>query len=294
MGSKQYKVLPFDIFNYSFLIVFSISIIVPFWTLIVTSFTHPNEALSMGLKLLPSEWYTGSYLYLISNSNNLIAYGNTIFRTVVGTIMMIICTLFAAYPLSKKELPFRTQMTILYLIPMFFSGGLIPYYLLIRNIGLYNSIWVYVLPSAVNIFNILITRNFIMAIDKALEESAYIDGAGQITILYKIISPVCKPVIATISLFTAVMHWNSWFDSLIFIRDENKIVMQLVLQRMVLQAAFLEEHLLSNFRRETGMQVSTITLRAATAVTIIIPIILLYPFLQKYFVKGIMIGSLKG
>ncbi|NJD01299.1 MAG: carbohydrate ABC transporter permease [Ruminiclostridium sp.] len=178
---------------------------------------------------------------------------------------------------------------------MFFSGGLVPYYFLIKGLGLMDSLWVYVIPQMVGLFNILLVRNFLMSLDKGLEESAFIDGAGYMTILFKIIMPLSKPVLATIALWTAVGQWNTWFDSLIFITDDRKIVLQLVIQRMLRSMLDFGRDI-EAFRHVAGVntQIYANNVRAATILVTIGPIIFTYPFLQKYFIKGIMIGSLIG
>ena len=286
----------FDIILHLFLILFSISILFPFWSLIVISFSRPTDVLAIGFHLWPKQWWFDAYAFVFQNNQVISAYMVTIFRTVVGTSFMIFCTVITAYPLSKKKLPFRNYLTMFFLIPMFFSGGLIPTFLNIRDLGLIDSLWVYILPMAVIPFNIVIVRNYMMSIDQAVEESAHMDGAGYITILFYIIIPLCIPVLATVALWGAVSHWNSWFDSLLYIRDKNKIVLQLIIQRLLIlvEAYQTDAGAMSAYMRNNHKELTSITVRAATILVTIGPIILAYPFAQKYFIKGIMIGSLKG
>jgi len=201
----------------------------------------------------------------------------------------------AAYPLSKKHLPHRNGYTSFFVATIFFSGGLIPNYLLIKSLGLLDNRLVYILPGAVAIFSMLIIRNFFMAIPGELEESARMDGAGDWRILFVIIIPVSMPVLATVGLWAAVAHWNSWFDSMIYINDPDKQVMQIYLRRLVVEASDTEmRKLLSQTDQDMGIEITPETIKAAALMVTITPILLVYPFLQKYFVKGVMVGSLKG
>lgn len=290
---RHKKISLFDILIYILFAVFSILVIYPFWDIFLTSFSNPITTTSLGLHLWIKEWQLDSYRFVLSDIKVLYAYGNTIFRTTAGTSLAIIITLLCAYPLSKKNLPGRNFFTLYFLFVMFFGGGLIPTYLLIKNLGLIDNRMVLILPNLLNIYYMIIMRNYLMSMDKALEESAFIDGAGYITILFKIIVPLAKPVIATVVLWIAVGHWNSWFDALIYIRDEKKIVLQTLLRRM-LQYASAESNALEEFNSEQNVKIVSNTVRAAIIMITIGPIILLYPSLQKYFIKGIMVGSLKG
>jgi len=290
---KSIGSIVFDIFNYMFMIIFAFTIVYPFWNMFLLSFRDTQEAISLGFHFWNKNWYTTSYEYIFENSKILVAYRNTIIRTITGTFLTIFISIMGAYSLSKKNLPGRNIITIYYLIPMFFGGGLIPTYMLIRSLGLMNSLWALILPGIVSSFNLIMMRNFIMTIDKEMEESAFIDGASYIMILWKIIMPLSKPVIATITLWTAVYHWNAWFDALIYIRDEKKIVLQLLLRRMI-QMTSIDMQTMLDRLMEQSLKVHTSSVIAATTIITIGPIIMIYPFLQRYFVKGIMVGSLKG
>lgn len=286
--------LIFDVSNYIFMVIFSISILFPFWDMLVTSFSNPTEAVSLTLRLWPVKWRLDSYIFAFSDNKIIMAYVITIYRTIAGTLLYIILSLLAAYPLSKRDLKFRNVLTIIFIIPMFFSGGLIPSYIINRQLGFVDSLLVYIIPSALSVFTVLLVRNYIMSIDKALEESALIDGAGYFRILFSIILPVSKPIIATIALWSMVGQWNSWFDCLIYIRDEKKIVLQIIIRRMMDMITQVSGEMQEFARRDPTRQVASKTVQAAVTLITIGPIVLSYPFLQKYFVKGIMIGSLKG
>ena len=285
----------FDVLNYTFMILFSISIIYPFWNLILLSFSDQAEATNLGFRLWIKTWDTAAYNYIFTHNNIPMGYVNTIFRAFAGTILMLIMCYLGAYPLAKKNLPGRNIITIFFLITMFFGGGLIPSYLLIKKINLMNSRWVYIIPGIFSTYNMIIMRNFIMSIDKELEEAALIDGANYFDVAFKIVAPLLKPVLATIALWSIVGHWNSWFDCLIYIKDENKYVLQLIVRRMVVQSQGEQDFKsLEAFNRLSEIKIHSSNVKSAVILVTIGPIILIYPFLQKYFVKGIMIGSLKG
>lgn len=284
----------FDIGNAVFLVLVSLTILYPFWQTLVMSFSDANEASSLGVHLWPKGWVTDTYRFLFTYEDILRPYLNTILRTVTGTLLILVFTVLVAYPLSKKDLPYRNTFTIYFLIAMFFSGGLIPTYLLIKEIGLLDNRLALILPGAVNVFNIIIMRNYFMTIDKGVEESAMMDGAHYGTILTRIILPLSKPVLATIALWAAVGHWNAWFDALIYIRDDSKTVMQMVIRKMLntISMASSEGQIAEANRMNGNLLLANV--RAAAVIISIGPIVLLYPFVQKYFIKGIMIGSLKG
>lgn len=193
-----------------------------------------------------------------------------------------------AYPLSRRYLPHRKFWTLFIIFTMYFSGGLIPNYLLINNwLGISNTIWSLILPGAVSAYNLIIVRNFFESIPDSLEESAKIDGANDITILFRIVVPLSKPCLATVSLWSIVGHWNAWFDCMLYIREEAKYVLQYTLQRILIDGQIQDIDV-------TDVVVNTDTMKMAALVVSILPIIMLYPFLQKYFTKGVMVGAVKG
>ena len=287
----------FDFFNALFLILFTLSILYPFWNMILQSFSPVEEVTSLGFHIWLKNWSFGSWRYIFSNNEVGRAYLNTLHRVLFGTAFALLVTFTAAYGLSKRDLPGRSAITMAYVLTMFFGGGLIPTYLLVRNLGLMNSRWVLVILPALNVFHIIIARNFLMTIDQAMEDSALIDGANYWTILFRIMIPLSKPILATILLWTSVFHWNAWFDALIYINDYNKKVLQLLVQQMYrdLRPSELDAYL-DQFMDEITRP-EPIALQAVQSATVLVtigPIILTYPFIQRHFVKGIMIGSLKG
>lgn len=232
-----------------------------------------------------------AYRMVLVNREILVGYGNTLFRTIVGTLLSLLATAMAAYPLSRRNMPFRKRLIFLVMFTMLFSGGLVPSYLVIRSLGLMNSIWVYVIPGLVSAFNILIMKNFFQSIPESLYESAVVDGANDFSILFRIYLPLSKPVLATIGLWTAVAHWNSWFDGLLFITDNDKQVLQVFLRRIVIESS--TEMVEKGILNPNILTFTPETIKAATVIVTILPILLIYPFAQKYFVKGTMLGSVK-
>ena len=285
----------FDLANTLLMALFAFTILVPFWIMLVLSFT-PNEwANDLGLKLWTREWSLATYRFSLSSYGDVVgAYGNSIFRTLAGAAAIVVATVAAAYPLSKKRLPGRTLMTVVILITLFFSGGFIPLYLVVRGVGLLDSRWALILPSMANGFYILIMRNFLMTIDDAYEEAAFIDGANYLQILTRVMLPLSKPVLAVIALWAAVFHWNEWFHALLFLNDESKLVLQLILRRMMFLLTSDDLFDMLDWADQQGIILPTKAVRAAVMLLTIGPIVLAYPFLQRYFVKGIFVGGLKG
>lgn len=283
----------FDTLNIGLMGLLVLLILYPFWQVVILSFSTALEATSLGFHFWPKTWSLEAYKFLFSYDAIIRPYLNSILRTVLGTALELLFTVLAAYPLAKRELPFRSTVTAYFIIPMFFSGGLIPSYLLIKSLGLLDNFLVLILPGAVAIFSIIIMRNYLMSLDAALEESALMDGAGYWTILFRIILPVSTPVLATVALWGAVGHWNAWFDAMIYIRDRDLTVIQVIMREMLTSVSQQYNDLvLSDNAQQAELSLSNV--RSGITLLSIGPIVLIYPWLQKYFVKGIMMGSLKG
>ena len=288
----------FDLFNILFFILFSVSILLPFVQQIMISLSSPIGAIKQSLHLWPIEFSLDAYKQIFSSNVIFQSYAFTITKTVIATVLTIAVTCLTAYPLSKRYLPLRKPLTVIMIFTMYFSGGMIPNFLLVSGLGLRNSMWALILPTLFAAFYIIIVRSYFLSIPAELEESAKIDGASDFVILAKIIMPMSVPVLATIAVWTLVNHWNSWFDALLYIRDENKMVLQILLRRIRAEAeasfgtGFSEQ--LRAFQGTAKANVSATTIRAAILLVVILPIVCTYPFLQKYFVKGIMIGAIKG
>ncbi|MCT1402974.1 carbohydrate ABC transporter permease [Paenibacillus sp. p3-SID867] len=265
-----------------------IIMVYPFLHVLSISLSTPAEALRPGIHLYPKEISLFAWERVLSTDSIWRAFGITVFRTVVGTLLSLVFMSMAAYPLSRKYLPHRGFYTMFIIITMFFSGGLIPTYLLIKSLGLINSVWVYIIPGLVSTFSMIILRNFFMGIPNELEDSAKIDGANDIRILVQIIVPLSAPVLATLALWTAVAHWNSWFDAMLYMQDNTKITLQLLLRRLVI--ANMGDPMMPVPTEEEDPAM----VKAAIIMFTALPILAVYPFLQRFFVKGVMVGSLKG
>ncbi len=282
----------FNVVNVLLLGVFSFTTLYPFLYVLSMSFSTQAEAIRSGFHMYPKAVTLTAYKMVFSNPDILTGYMNTLFRTIVGTLMSLTLCCMLAYALARKDLPHRAMFTFILVFTMLFNGGLVPTYLLIKNVGLLNNRWVYILPLAVQAFNVIILKNFFQEIPESLAESAYIDGASDFRTLFQIYIPLSKPVLATVALWTMVTHWNSWFDGLIYITDDKKQILQIFLRRIVVEgnAALVERGMVN----PDATQFTPETLKAATIIVTIVPILLVYPFLQKYFVKGILLGGVKG
>ncbi len=281
----------FDWANLVVLAAISFTTVYPFYYTVVLSLSSATAALEPGFKFWPKEFSWTSYQMVFSNPDILTGYRNTLFRTVTGTMGVLFFTSLLAYPLSRRNLVHRRGWMIFLLITMIFHGGLVPTYLLIRNLGLMDNLLVYVLPGLITAFNVIILKNFFQGIPDSLAESARIDGASEWHILFRIYLPLSKPVLATIALWTAVAHWNAWFDALLYIHSDNKQVLQMFLQRVVIGSN--TELIEKNILNPEVLQFTPETIKAATVIVTILPILAVYPFLQRYFMKGILLGSVK-
>lgn len=281
--------LIFEFFLIFIMLLFCITTIYPFFYLISLSLTPPDISTSKLMFFTPRIDFS-NYISVFSSDNLFLGFANTLERVILGTAIQLTATVCCAYALSKRYFPNRNFWTGLIVFTMYFSGGLIPVYLLIKNLNLFNNVFVYILPALIPTFTMFIVRNFFMAIPESLEESARIDGANDIRILFQIILPVSMPIIATVILWQMVGHWNAWFDCLIYVPDSKKAVLMLILRRVLLEGR--ED--LGNMATDAKMAVKPECVKAAVTMVVIFPILCVYPFLQKYFVKGIMVGSLKG
>ena len=294
MGNKINKRLDwFDYLNTALMAVFTLIFVIPFMHLIFSSVSDPIYlSRTTGLILWPHGFTLKGYVLSFSNRSIISGYLNTFFYLSLGTLLNMLCTMMAAYTFSRRKLMFGNALMFMLVFTMYFSGGLIPFYLQVRNVGLYNNRMVMILPELVNILNIIIMRTAFAGIDENLYESAKIDGAGHITILFKIIAPVSKATIAVIALFYAVHHWNAWFNASIFLQDRSKYPLQLIMREILI----LNQ---DNARSESLLEAAAMDkyrplVKYAVIIISTAPILVAYPFIQKYFTKGVMIGSIKG
>ena len=281
---------------YLVLVLLCGSIVICFWHLLNLSLSPSYIATKGGLLLYPKDATLDNYARVIGNRYIWVGYKNTILRTVVGTVLQLFFTSMGAYVLSKKFFPHRTFWTVFIVFTMFFSGGLIPSYLLVKELGMIDSYASMILPGLISAYNMVIVRNYFQSLPEEIEESCLIDGAGRFRIFLQFVLPLSKPILATVALWLAVGHWNSWFDVLIYIQnDPNKFTLQIVLRRIILTGSkeILDTSAAAN-AAEMESVVSSEGLKAACIYVTTLPILCAYPFVQKFFVKGIMIGSLKG
>ncbi len=267
--------------------------IYPFWDLLVLSISPREEALSMGLRLYTLRPTFGAYLRVFTSPNIGTAFMNSLIRTVSGTVLSVFLVALTAYPLSKKGFPLRGAGTVILLFTMMFSGGLIPSYLLMKALHLLDTRWVLILPGAVSAYNVIIMRNFLYSIPDSLEESARIDGATDFTVFLRIVLPLSTPALATIALWVAVGHWNAFFDALVYTTKPKLIVLQVILRRLLLESQ-LDTLMPPTMDLGQIIKPTEETLKAAIIMVATLPIVMVYPFVQKYFTKGIMLGAVKG
>ncbi|WP_284645573.1 carbohydrate ABC transporter permease [Paenibacillus silviterrae] len=282
----------FDAVNILFLIGLSLLFLIPFLSVLSTSFISAEESMRRGAFVLIPEKLDFTAYDLLLNRGPLVfnAYKITMFKVVVGTFLNLLFTATLAYGLSRRSLPGKNALVLIIFLTMIFHGGLIPTYMLIDNLGLKDTLWVLVLPGLVSAWNLFIMRNFFMSLPEELEESAIIDGASPPVILMKIIVPLSMPAIATIGLFYAVSHWNDWFGASIYINDQSKLPIQ-VLMRNILLTGVMQNETQVEFVHDPP---PAATLKSAIIIISTLPILFVYPFIQRYFVKGVMVGSIKG
>ncbi|MGP6139926.1 MULTISPECIES: carbohydrate ABC transporter permease [unclassified Jeotgalibaca] len=284
----------FDYVNFFLLTLLSIAILYPFWNQIVLSFSSSSSTSGLGLNLWPEEWSLEAYKFIFGYGNVGRAYINTLIRTILGTLVIVTTTILAAYPLSRKDLPFRGVFIALFIIAMFVSGGMIPDYLLVRNLGLLDTRWALVLPRALNVTYVIIMMRFFRGISPEIEESAVMDGATPFQILYKIILPLSKPIVVTIALWAAVYHWNEWFHAQIYIQDGRLDVLQTLVREMLVNVDPSRMEMQVSGVGSEASELLLSNVRAATVMVSIGPIVMVYPFAQKHFIQGLQLGAVKG
>lgn len=284
----------FQVFNVILLTLVGFTTIYPFLNTLAISLSEARFLDAGEVFLVPRGFQLSAYRTVIRDPRYLDVFLNTVVVTVVGTMLSIVLTTLGAYPLSRKSLKGRGIVITYILITMFFSGGYIPTYLLIRDLGMLNRLSSLIVPGAISTWNLIILRNFFQAIPQSLEESARIDGANDLTVLVRIVLPLSLPAIATISLFYAVSDWNTFFNALIYITDSTKQVLQVYLSEFFIDPDKAERNIRMFEEQMERLKLIPESLRAATVICTVAPILLAYPWIQKYFVKGVMIGSLKG
>jgi putative aldouronate transport system permease protein len=279
------------------LLLLAFSTFYPFWNGLVISFNSGADTMQGGVTFWPRAFTLENYEIVFNDKRLLNGFYISLVRTAIGTLTAIIATAIFAYGMSKRELMGRKYYMIVCIVTLYFSGGLIPTFLLIRNLGMMNSFAVFIVPSLISVWNMIIFRTFFQSLPAGLEESAKIDGCGNWGTFFRIVLPLSGPVVATLSLFTAVYHWNDWFLPSIYISDEKLLPIQTMLQQ-ILSSNIVSEQMAqldsaSQGRMAALKTVTTRSLSMATMMVATLPIIMVYPFVQKYFVKGVLVGSLK-
>ncbi|MFK0525831.1 carbohydrate ABC transporter permease [Paenibacillus illinoisensis] len=279
---------------YAALGLVSLVVLYPVFFVGIASISNPENVMRGEVWLWPKNLSLVGYERLFANSELMKGYGNTLLYTVAGTLLNLVMTIAAAYPLSRPDFRGRTVFTILIVFTMFFSGGMIPTYLLIKDLGMLDTFWVMIIPSALSVWNMLIMKTFFQnSIPKEIQEAAFMDGCSNMKVLLRIVLPLSGPVLAVMVLFYAVGHWNSYFNALIYLSDRDKYPLQLFLREILVQGQMQEMVDISDDSLARSMMDAEAIKYAAVIITNL-PMLILYPFLQKYFIKGVMIGAVKG
>ncbi|WP_086074364.1 carbohydrate ABC transporter permease [Paenibacillus camerounensis] len=299
IGKGKLEPVLFTTFNTVFMICLVIVTLYPFLNTIAVSFNAGNDTIRGGIYLWPRAWTIQNYKAIFASGTIYDAFLVSVARTVLSTVLNIFLTTMLAYTLSRREYVFRQPITVIFVLTMYFSAGLIPSYFLIKDLNLINSFWVYIFPSMISAFNMIVIRTYIGTIPESLMESARIDGAGDFKIFMRVVFPLCKPVLATIALFVAVGAWNSWFDAFIYTSSRQHLS-TLQYELMKLLSSTMNSNSNPNVAAGVGMDqesaralVTPLSIRAAITVVASVPILLVYPFMQKYFVVGLNVGSVK-
>lgn len=282
----------FDYLNIVLLSVFALLTVLPFIYVIAGSFATQKELLTRGFILFPTEFTLDAYKYIFSTPTLVKSLFVTIYITLFGTLINIFLTCLMAYPLARKDMDFRRPILMLIVFTMLFSGGMIPTFLVVKQLGMINTYWSLLIPGAISAFNLIIIRNFFQQLPESLEESAKIDGCNDLSVFFRIVIPLSMPAIATFSLFYAVGHWNTYFNAVLYINDNTKWPIQVLLRQFVILAS-------GGIGDSTVMEADYVappeqSLKMAVIVVSTLPILLVYPFLQKHFAKGVLLGSVKG
>ncbi len=280
----------FEVTNAAFLCMIAVVTLYPFWSVLVVSLMPYSEVIKRSFYLFPTRITLAAYRYILSSDRLLRSLFYSVYVTVLLVFYQLALTSMAAYGFTKKDLPGRSALLTLIIITMFFGGGLIPYYLLVKAVGLVNTLWVMIIPAGMNTFHLILIKSFFGSIPSEMEESAIIDGAGFFRVFRSIIVPLSASVLATVALFIAVGQWNNWYTPLIFIDDRNRWPLAMILREILInnQTGYLQPGYQVN--RDLVVIQSA---KMAVVIVSIVPIIIVYPFIQKYFVKGVMIGAIK-
>ncbi|HHX62939.1 MAG TPA: carbohydrate ABC transporter permease [Epulopiscium sp.] len=287
---KTKEEIALQVFITIFLTLVLVICVYPFWNIFIISINDATDAIRGGIYFLPRKLSLASYKDILTRPTFLSGIRVTVLRTLIGTPLSVVVTTALAYVISRKELLGKKQITLFFIFTMYFGGGLVPYYMVLKNVGLLNNFWVFILPNLVNVYNMILVKQYIENMPDEIFESAKIDGANDLIIFIKLVLPLSKPIIMTVALFVAITHWNSWFDAYLFTSSQSLKTLQSILVEI------LNQYQTAGANQAANQAVKTVTpdsIRMAATMVATIPIIMLYPFIQKYFIKGIMLGSVK-
>ena len=279
--------------GYILLALFTVAVVVPLAYVVIASFMDPNVLNNQGISFRMSDWSLEAYRRVLEDKMIWRGFANSFFYSVTATVISVFITLLAAYPMSKKELVGRKFFNAMFIITMFFGGGLIPTFILMNELRLVNTVWAILLPGAFNVWNMILARTYYQSVSKELWEAAQIDGANEIQYFFQILIPLCKPIIAVLALWGFVGMWNSYFDALIYLNDANLQPLQFVLRSILVQNT-PQSGMIADMQSTAEMAKMAELLKYSTIVVSSIPLLVMYPFFQKYFDKGIMVGYIKG
>jgi len=270
-----------------------LAILGPLIYVVMASFTDPSTLLNSGLTLNPSKWTILGYLRVFKDGSILTGFRNSLFYSTAFSIISVVITLLAAYPLSRKDFVGRKVIMTIFIITMFFGGGLIPTYLLVKNLNMLDTVWAILLPGAVNVWNIILARAYFQGIPNELREAAVVDGTSEMQYFFRILLPLSKPIIAVLVLYQFVGQWNSYFDAMIYLKSDNLQPLQIVLRSILVQMQ-PRPGMMQDAQNTAQLQQIAEMVKYSSIVISSLPLILIYPFFQKYFEKGVMVGSIKG
>ena len=283
-----------DIVKVVFLAFVVVVTVYPFWNIFIISINDATDAIRGGLYFLPRKLSLSSYAEILRRSTFLASIKVSVGRTLIGTPIAVLVTAMLAYPLSRKDLVGRKFWNLLFVFTMYFGGGLVPYYMVLKGIHMLNTFWVFIFPMMMSVYNMILIRSYIESMPDSLFEAAKIEGANDLVVFVKMVIPLYKPILMTVALFVAINQWNSWFDAYLYTSDQALKPMQSILVEILnqYQTGASTSQAMSNAK--AGVTVTPDSIRMAATMVATLPIIMVYPFVQKYFVKGVMIGSVKG
>ena len=292
MNSYSDKI--FDVVNMLLMVVLVVVFAWPLWFVLISSFSDPFEVTMGNVLLFPKGLTLDSYKAMMKYSQILTGYANSLYYTVVGTGINMVLSICCAYPISRKDFPLRKPLLLMFLFTMYFSGGMIPTYLVVKQVGILNTRWAMMLPGAISVYNCLVMRNYFMnSIPGELEEAAVLDGANAAQYLQKVVLPLSKPVLAVIGLYYAVGHWNAYYAALLYLQDLDLYPLQSILRNIMSATQMINDPSLSAEEIDAMVRLE-MTMKYSVIVAAAFPMLCLYPFIQKYFVNGVMVGAVKG